>query len=367
MAEHAQSTWQLLVIFAAVLSLSLFLFSDAKDVEGLTIRTDSQSYSEDRAPNASVNPDSEIVLLVPITASDPYRLSFESSDDGLSNVPENIGTAEMDNEGLYLITARYIKADNDFLTDGTTFKFTTDSGSSVSDENDLPLLLSAIEAQDTNGNDIGHDIRPSEQIMLTFNFDNNGNSAPSYVALIQVSAQDGSTDYLTWHTGTASVGEVSRVGFAWQPEEVGTYIVKAFLWTSLDSPMALSEPSETELTVGNGNDDTQFITTTTVTLDIGETSPTGTFKLTGVSPDSITGLQYYDYPVGGGPGTPVDMTLGQQVTNGCTVTVKLLSINHVSQQATFEQTVDSDPNRMCPICWWQLEIMDTTTATSNLS
>jgi hypothetical protein len=226
-----------------------------------------------------------------------------------------------------------------------------------------------IRAEDTTGKLIEGDVRLGDQIMLTLDSRNMGDSVDSYVALIQVSTEDSQVVFLKWETGTASVNGSINSGFAWQAKEVGTYTVKSFLWTSLERPMPLSDPSQIELTVGRSDDgddddDTPYVTTTTITLDLGETNPTGTFKLTGVSPDSVTGLQYYDYPVGGGPGIAVDMTIGQQVTNGCTVTVKLVSLNHASQQATFEQTVDSDPNRMCPICWWQLDVIDTSTATS---
>lgn len=110
------------------------------------------------------------------------------------------------------------------------------------------------------------------------------------------------------------------------------------------------------------------LTNSTIVLSIGQSSPENTFKLTAVFADHVTGLQCYDYPI---PtcfeqqqGSPVSMTIGQQVSNGCTVIVKLVAIDYASQQATFEQTVDTNPNRACPICWWQLEVMDETTATA---
>lgn len=242
---------------------------------GLTVRTDSPAYSTGdmiTITGAVHEPKPGWVVIIEVT--DPHSRDVwaelieyeEVTDDNTFEVRFIAGEDEdeyrhevMDTSGTYLVTASYVKRgglDEGYVTSSeeTTFEFTSDSGSGATNEENqqeisLPLRLAAMEAQDMTGNDIGNSISRSQQIMLTFGSDNIGNSVQPYVALIQVSAQDGSTDYLTWQTGSSSVGEVSNFGFAWESEEAGTFTVKAFLWTSLSSPTPLSEPSEIEIRV----------------------------------------------------------------------------------------------------------------------
>jgi len=94
---------------------------------------------------------------------------------------------------------------------------------------------------------------------------------------------------------------------------------------------------------------------TTVVLGIGQTDPSGTFELQHVYADRVTGLRYYDYPVGGGPGIEATLMIGQEISNGCTEFVKLKSIEVAYSTATFE--VRYEPNNNCPICQWQVAAM----------
>ncbi len=274
MTEHVVKASRLSLFTISVL-LSLFLFADTSAVMGLTVRTDSPAYSTGdmiTITGAVHEPKPGWVVIIEVT--DPHSRDVwaelieyeEVTDDNTFEVRFIAGEDEdeyrhevMDTSGTYLVTASYVKRgglDEGYVTSSeeTTFEFTSDSGSGATNEENqqeisLPLRLAAMEAQDMTGNDIGNSISRSQQIMLTFGSDNIGNSVQPYVALIQVSAQDGSTDYLTWQTGSSSVGEVSNFGFAWESEEAGTFTVKAFLWTSLSSPTPLSEPSEIEIRV----------------------------------------------------------------------------------------------------------------------
>ena len=103
--------------------------------------------------------------------------------------------------------------------------------------------MSAISVKDTNGNDLGNIISPGQGIVLAFNVTNDGNSAQSYVGVLQISNEAG-TVFFAWRTGTASPGESISLDFTWQAEKVGPYTFTAFVWTSLNAPTALSEPSE---------------------------------------------------------------------------------------------------------------------------
>lgn len=109
--------------------------------------------------------------------------------------------------------------------------------------------LSAIRAQDTNGNDLGNFIRTGQQIVLTIDATNEGNTDQSFAGMLQINSPDG-TVYLSRQIGIASAGDLILFEFTWETEKVGVYTIQAFLWTSLVPPTALSNPSETRMEVG---------------------------------------------------------------------------------------------------------------------
>jgi hypothetical protein len=110
------------------------------------------------------------------------------------------------------------------------------------------LNLSAIRVKDASGIDLGNIISPGQQNVITFDVSNDGNSGQSFAALLQISSPAGTT-YLAWQTGTAPSGDSMALNFTWEAEKVGIYTIKAFLWTSLDMPTALSSPSEIRMEV----------------------------------------------------------------------------------------------------------------------
>lgn len=124
------------------------------------------------------------------------------------------------------------------------------------------FYLSTIRALDINGNDIGNSIDPGEQIMLTLDGNNKGNSAQSYIALVQINTEDGETVHIAWQIGAAAVGDPINSGFEWKAEEPGSYTVRSFLWTSLGSPTPISEPSEIALMVGDAGQCTTYVAET---------------------------------------------------------------------------------------------------------
>ena len=102
---------------------------------------------------------------------------------------------------------------------------------------------------------------------------------------------------------------------------------------------------------GNGH-----VTNQTVSIAVGQSTPSGVFKLEGIFADHVTGRQYIEYPVGVPEGWAVSLEIGDSATNGCTVHAKLVSINVAAGIATFQEIVNTDLNVMCPICWWDLEM-----------
>jgi len=68
-----------------------------------------------------------------------------------------------------------------------------------------------------------------------------------------------------------------------------------------------------------------------------------------IYPDRIEGLNFIEYPIARGEGTPITLHIGEKASNGCTVALTLVKIEYGT--AIFVKTVDQ--NRPCPICWIQ--------------
>ena len=83
----------------------------------------------------------------------------------------------------------------------------------------------------------------------------------------------------------------------------------------------------------------------TVIVDEGERE--GPLLIEEIFPDHIVGLNFPEYPIAMEKGLPVSLRIGETVSNGCTVRLKLLDIHDDS--ATFLKTVEQ--KEICPICW----------------
>jgi hypothetical protein len=83
----------------------------------------------------------------------------------------------------------------------------------------------------------------------------------------------------------------------------------------------------------------------TVTVNGGQRE--GPLLVEGVFPDHIVGLNFPEFPIAVGDGLPVTLRIGDTVSNGCTVRLKLLDIHDDS--ATFLKTIEQ--KEICPICW----------------
>ena len=75
-----------------------------------------------------------------------------------------------------------------------------------------------------------------------------------------------------------------------------------------------------------------------------------------IYPTYITGLNFREYPVATNQGEPISLYIGQSASNGCTITLTLISIES-DGQATF--TEKTDFNKPCPICLAKDTLIDT--------
>lgn len=97
--------------------------------------------------------------------------------------------------------------------------------------------------------------------------------------------------------------------------------------TPKPSPSPASKPDEVQILLRAGQRESSFL-------------------LEKIYPDRVTGLNFWEYPVATGQGQPVTLRIGEIVSNGCTVTLTLVSIE--GNTATFIKKTDF--NRPCPIC-----------------
>ena len=81
----------------------------------------------------------------------------------------------------------------------------------------------------------------------------------------------------------------------------------------------------------------------------------GSFLLEEIYFDHVVGLNFAEYPVPTNKGYPVTLRIGQDVSNGCTVTLKLIKIE--GDTAIFDKKIDS--KRPCPICLAGATLIDT--------
>ncbi len=98
------------------------------------------------------------------------------------------------------------------------------------------------------------------------------------------------------------------------------------------------------------------------TITLGEGERDGPLLVQKIYSDHIEGLSFREYPVATNQGTPIILYYGQNVSNGCTVTLTLTDIIQLqtypsTYKAVFFNKVDTD--RPCPICLSENTTIDT--------
>lgn len=83
----------------------------------------------------------------------------------------------------------------------------------------------------------------------------------------------------------------------------------------------------------------------------------GPFLLQKVYTDYVTGLAFREYPVAVDNGTSITLYVDDSVSNGCTETLTLISVDVAAKTATFDK--ETDYNRPCPICLSEGTLIDT--------
>jgi hypothetical protein len=90
-----------------------------------------------------------------------------------------------------------------------------------------------------------------------------------------------------------------------------------------------------------------------VTLKAGERE--GPFLLENINLDSVSGLNFPEYPLATREGKPLTLRIGEVASNGCTITLTLTRIE--GDRAVFLKKTDF--NRPCPVCLAENTLIDT--------
>ncbi len=91
------------------------------------------------------------------------------------------------------------------------------------------------------------------------------------------------------------------------------------------------------------------------TVFLGEGERNGPLLVQKIYPDHIEGLNFREYPVATNIGYPINLSIGQTASNGCTITLTLISI----ENATAEFLRKEQYNKPCPICLSGNTVIDT--------
>ena len=110
------------------------------------------------------------------------------------------------------------------------------------------MSVGKIAIQDQSGKTISG-VKMGQSALLAFELKNSADFDQNYIALLQASSMDGYSYHLVSHKGILSSNMSETIAFSWKPRDVGTYELEIFLWTSLENPEPLAEPSRSALRV----------------------------------------------------------------------------------------------------------------------
>jgi len=92
-------------------------------------------------------------------------------------------------------------------------------------------------------------ISAGQQVQIVSDVKNYRDHTQEFVYLVQIQDSDGFTVALGGISGTLEAGQSFSPAVSWMPIKADTYDATAFLWESVDNPIALLPPVSTGITV----------------------------------------------------------------------------------------------------------------------
>jgi hypothetical protein len=115
-------------------------------------------------------------------------------------------------------------------------------------EEQMVMKIGKIAIQDQTGKSISQ-LRVGQSGLIAFEISNNYATTQQYVAILQASSFEGDSTFVKTTAGLLRSEGSETVGFQLTLDEANAYGLKAFVWTSLENPQPLAEPSKTTITV----------------------------------------------------------------------------------------------------------------------
>jgi hypothetical protein len=92
-------------------------------------------------------------------------------------------------------------------------------------------------------------INYGQQVVATVRMVNSDSLVHPLVAIVELRDQDGITEYFAWQSHTLIANETYVFGSSWIPQKEGSYELRTFAVTDLQSPQALSAVNVAHLDV----------------------------------------------------------------------------------------------------------------------
>jgi len=94
---------------------------------------------------------------------------------------------------------------------------------------------------DLTGNSLP-ELTVNQQAMISADLKNNQYIQQPFAYLVQIQNSNGVTAYLAWMQSSLNVNQSTSTAISWLPEIPDDYTATVFVWKSIDSPIALSQP-----------------------------------------------------------------------------------------------------------------------------
>jgi endonuclease YncB( thermonuclease family) len=99
------------------------------------------------------------------------------------------------------------------------------------------VTMTGLEILDDNGKPV-QNVKLGERVLIQSKLENNNQTEQTFVYIVQAQDSAGYTVFLAWASGMSLDSRTPSI--SWQPERADSYLVQAFVWTSIDAPVPLS-------------------------------------------------------------------------------------------------------------------------------
>lgn len=111
------------------------------------------------------------------------------------------------------------------------------------------LVISQTNLLSQDGNTV-EELIIDQNVMIFSKIENSVDFMQDFVYIVQIKDENNHVVSLSWISGSALPNQELGVSVSWMPEELGEYHVDKFVWESISSPIALSDPILEKIVAG---------------------------------------------------------------------------------------------------------------------